>query len=82
MIFKKSAVQGGTVLSNGQRIDFDSNGLFETADQAIIEQLKSIYAVADIKSEHKPIAAKQTAPGAKAVTFGMASSATLAQITK
>ena len=79
MIFKKQALQGGAILSNGERIDFDSNSLFETEDPVIIAQLAPIY------EEFKgaaPAPVKAEAPGAKAVTTGMASSATIAPVTK
>ena len=80
MIFKKQALQGGAILSNGERIDFDSNSLFETEDPGIIAQLAPIYE--EFKEAEKPAPIKQEAPGAKAVTTGMASSATIAPVTK
>jgi len=78
MIFRKTAMQGGACLADGTRIDFDSTGHYETKNEAVIAQLSPVY---EIVSE-KPAATKQIPAAQTAVKTGMASSASLAVITK
>lgn len=76
MIFKKTPLQGNFIFSNGEQALF-VNGHYETEDEAQIAQLEKIYEKADAlpaqeeSNEEKP-----------AVTKGIASSATLASLTK
>jgi len=83
MIFKKQAIQGGAVLSNGERIDFNAAGYYETGDQVIIDQLSPIYEVVAEKEEETE-SAPAKAPSAAIATAkaGMASSASIAANTK
>lgn len=75
MIFKKSAIQGNFILSSGEQILFVDNH-FETEDENIISQLKPIYEAVESKPEvvEKP----KAAPALR----GMASSASIAAVTK
>lgn len=78
MIFKKSQLQGGAILSNGQRVDFDSAGYFETEDETVIAQLKPIYETVTEKDTSKPAVKPAPIP----TKTGMASSASLTSLTK
>jgi hypothetical protein len=78
MIFRKTALQGGACLADGTRIDFDSNGFYETEIESVIAQLSPIYE----EVSDKPEAPKQVQASQQAVKAGMASSASLTAITK
>lgn len=79
-IFKKTPIQGNFILSNGQQALFDAKGFFETEDEHIIEQLKSVYKEVKEREEAKPAKAAQSATPGKT---GMGTSATLmADLTK
>ena len=77
MIFKKSAMQGNFIFSNGEQALF-VNGYYETEDAVQISQLEKIYE----KVESKPEAAQEKESAQPAVTKGTASSATLAALTQ
>ena len=79
MIFKKTAMQGNFILSNGNQILF-KNSHYETQDDVEIAQLTPIYEVVTEQSAIEvPIDPKPIAALAKT---GMASSATLLANTK
>ena len=78
-IFKKSAIQGNFILSNGTPIVFVANH-YETEDENIIAQISPIYEQVE-SAPDAPAAKKQEAPAAPALK-GMASSATLVTASK
>lgn len=76
MIFKKTPLQGNFIFSNGEQALF-VGGHYETEDESRIAQLEKIYEKADA------LPAQEETPVEKpAVTKGIASSATLAALTK
>lgn len=78
MIFKKTPLQGNFIFSNGEQALF-VNGHYETEDEARIAQLEKIYE----KVDSLPAQEEEKVPAEKpAVTKGIASSATLAALTK
>lgn len=78
MIFKKTAMQGGAVLSNGQRVEFSAAGYYETEDESVISQLAPIYE--EVAADDKPVESKP-APVAIAKA-GVVSSLTIQPIAK
>ncbi len=78
MIFKKSAMQGNFIFSNGQPATFVDN-YYETEDEAEIAQLDRIYEKVSAKA---PVAQAQSAPKVAVAKTGMASSASVAAVTK
>lgn len=80
MIFKKTAVQGNFILSNGNQILF-KDSRYETKDEAEIAQLSAIYEVVGEDEAEIAPAEKDPVPVAIAQT-GMKSSATITSVTK
>ena len=76
MIFKKTPLQGNFIFSNGEQALF-VNGHYETEDEARIAQLEKIYEKADALPAQEEVPAEKPA-----ITKGIASSATLAALTK
>lgn len=76
MIFKKTPLQGNFIFSNGEQALF-VNGHYKTEDESQIAQLEKIYEKVDSIPAQEEI--KEEKP---AVTKGIASSATLAALTK
>lgn len=78
MIFKKSALQGNFIFSNGQPATFVDN-YYETEDETEIAQLDRIYEKVSAKA---PSEKAEVAPKAAVAKTGMASSASVAAVTK
>jgi hypothetical protein len=79
MIFKKSAMQGNFIFSNGQPATFVDN-YYETEDEAEIAQLDRIYEKVSAKA---PVEKAEVSASKVAVAkTGMASSASVAAVTK
>lgn len=76
MIFKKTALQGNFIFSNGEQALF-VNGYFETEDAAQIAQLEKLYE----KTDSKEAVEKEAPKEQPAVTKGIASSTTIAALT-
>lgn len=80
MIFKKTAVQGNFILSNGNQILF-KDSRYETEDENEIAQLSPIYEVAG-KEEVEAAPAELDPVPAQQATTGMKSSVTIQAVTK
>jgi hypothetical protein len=78
MIFKKSAMQGNFILSNGNQCLFKDSH-YETQDENEISQLSAIYQIVE-KTE--PAESELSPKPAEIAAVGMKSSASLAPITK
>lgn len=76
MKFKKTALQGNFIFSNGTLATF-SNGIYETEDEGEIAQLKTIYA----EASESDLVTKETPKTAPTLT-GKVSSASLAALAK
>ena len=79
-IFKKSAVQGNFVLTNGVQVLFDADGFYETEDENECNQLGAVYE--EVKAKLQPEEKAEEAPVAVAANVGAASSATLKALVK
>lgn len=79
MLFKKSITQGGFILGNGTRIEFDADGYFETDKESIIAELSEVYEVVESREVNEEVVFETLEP---AVATGPKSSATIANVTK
>ena len=77
-IFKKSAVQGSFIFSDGTQALFDAEGYYETEKEAEISQLAEVYEQVEAREEVK----QEAKPEVKTATVGAKSSATIAALAK
>lgn len=83
MLFKKSNTQGGFILGNGTRIEFDADGYFETDKESIIAELSEVYEVVESREVSEEVQEEIVFEILEpAVATGPKSSATIANVTK